>query len=59
MIEEPDAAAAPPPVPQTEDDLDQAEEDFEKLLRESGAEWYYNIVLFFSVLLKKYLLYTI
>ena len=57
MIEEPEAAAAP--VPQTEDDLDQAEEDFEKLLRESGAEWYYNIVLFFSVLLKKYLLYTI
>lgn len=38
LIEEPDAAAAPPPVPQTEDDLDQAEEDFEKLLRESGAE---------------------
>lgn len=37
LIEEPDAAA-PPPVPQTEDDLDQAEEDFEKLLRESGAE---------------------
>merc|ERR1712018_923124 len=38
LIEEPDAAAAPPPVPQTEDDLGQAEEDFEKLLRESGAE---------------------
>lgn len=37
LIEEPEAAAAPP-VPQTEDDLDQAEEDFEKLLRESGAE---------------------
>lgn len=36
LIEDPEAAAAP--VPQTEDDLDQAEEDFEKLLRESGAE---------------------